>query len=88
MHSYGDEENADGDAQGYHKKSEDQGSDGYKHFDSYHKKDGDKYGYETHSEYGQANKGGADGDGTSQKYTEGYDDNHGGNVINNRNNHS
>lgn len=30
----------------------DDGDDGYKHFDSFHKKNGDKYGFETFSSYG------------------------------------
>lgn len=44
------------DSIGYLKKSEDGGADGYKHFDSFHKKDGDKYGYEKHSAFGKAFK--------------------------------
>ncbi|RZC34601.1 keratin, type I cytoskeletal 9-like [Asbolus verrucosus] len=75
LHTYGDKQDGEGDVQGYHKKSRDKGSDGYKHFDSYHKKDGDKYGFETHSEYGKANKASAGATGKSQKYTEGYDKN-------------
>ena len=75
MHTYGDKEDSDGDVQGYHKKTQDKGSDGYKHFDSYHKKDGDKYGFEMHSEFGKENKGGASGGGKSEKYSEGYDNN-------------
>ena len=75
LHTYGDKEDSDGDVQGYHKKTQDKGSDGYKHFDSYHKKDGDKYGFEMHSEFGKENKGGASGGGKSEKYSEGYDNN-------------
>lgn len=70
LHTYGDKEDADGDVQGYRKKTQDKGSDGYNHFDSYHKKDGDKYGYEIHSEYGKSDKGGAGSTGKSGKYTE------------------
>lgn len=47
------------------KKSEDDGEDGYKHFDSFHKKNGDKYGYEKHSSYG-AYEHGQQGDGNEE----------------------
>ncbi|CAG9766748.1 unnamed protein product [Ceutorhynchus assimilis] len=60
LHVYGDAENDDGDVHGYSKKLNDKGQDGYKHYDSFHKKDGDKYGYEKHSEYGQEHKAGVD----------------------------
>ncbi|XP_072395963.1 uncharacterized protein [Diabrotica undecimpunctata] len=56
IHTYGDEPGADGNVQGFLKKTNDKGDDGYKHFDSYHKKDADKYGFEVHSEYGKLNK--------------------------------
>ncbi|KAK4880908.1 hypothetical protein RN001_004227 [Aquatica leii] len=53
IESYDD--GGDGENQrGYYKASEDKGSNGYKHYDSFHKKDGDKYGYETHSAFGKA----------------------------------
>ncbi|GLV41105.1 hypothetical protein CBL_04629 [Carabus blaptoides fortunei] len=53
--NYGHNYAADGeDSVGYLKRSEDGGSDGYKQFDSYHKKDGDKYGYEKHTSFGKA----------------------------------
>ncbi|XP_068910111.1 uncharacterized protein [Tenebrio molitor] len=73
LHTFGDKEKDDGDVQGYHKKTQDKGSDGYKHFDSYHKKDGDKFGFEMHSEFGKSDKGGGEGAGKSGKYTEDYD---------------
>ncbi|XP_030767395.1 protein bfr2-like [Sitophilus oryzae] len=56
LYVYGDAENDDGDVHGYSKKTNDKGQDGYKHFDSFHKKDGDKYGYEKHTEFGQDNR--------------------------------
>lgn len=37
---------------GYRKRTHDDSDDGYNHFDSFHKKKGDKYGYETYSSYG------------------------------------
>lgn len=70
FHTYGDDKADDGDVQGYSKKSDDDGEDGYKHFDSYHKKDGDKYAFEKHSEYGQGNNHEADADGHSGKLQE------------------
>ncbi|XP_044259431.1 keratin, type I cytoskeletal 9-like [Tribolium madens] len=71
LHTYGDKEDADGDVQGYRKKTQDKGSDGYNHFDSYHKKDGDKYGYEIHSEYGKSDKASAGNTGKSGKHSDG-----------------
>ncbi|KAH1012983.1 spore wall protein 2 isoform X1 [Dendroctonus ponderosae] len=56
LYVYGDAENDDGDVHGYSKRMNDKGQDGYKHLDSFHKRDGDKYGYEKHSEYGQEHK--------------------------------
>lgn len=71
MYTYGDDGEGDDNVQGYHKRTQDKGNDGYKHFDSYHKKDGNKYGYETHSEYGQENKGKVGNTGKSQKHNDG-----------------
>ncbi|CAG9864883.1 unnamed protein product [Phyllotreta striolata] len=56
LHTFGDEPDDDGNVQGYLKKSKDKGDDGYKHFDSFHKKDSDKYGFEVHSEFGKLDK--------------------------------
>lgn len=42
---------------GYLKKSEEKGGDGYQHFESFHNKDGDSYGYEKHEAVGKSNKG-------------------------------
>lgn len=56
LHTYGDKEGDKGELQGYSKKMNDKGKDGYKHFDSFHKKDSDKYGYEIHSEFGKEKK--------------------------------
>lgn len=47
----------DDDDSGYYTSKSTKGDNGYKHFDSYHKKGGDKYGYEAHSAYGKAKKG-------------------------------
>lgn len=47
----------DGDDSGYYGSSEKKGKDGYKHFDSFHKQDGDKYGYQTHSSFGKKYEG-------------------------------
>lgn len=65
--TYGDGE---GESQGYHKKTQEQGDDGYEHHDSYHKKDGDKYGYEKHFSYGKGKKGAAEGGEKSGEYYE------------------
>ncbi|KAK3924760.1 Midasin [Frankliniella fusca] len=43
---------------GYHHKHSSSGNDGYKHFDAFHTKSGDKYGYEQHSSFGKKKKGG------------------------------
>ncbi|KAB0800448.1 hypothetical protein PPYR_06188 [Photinus pyralis] len=60
----------DGDNErGYHKVSNDKGGDGYKHFDSFHKTDSDKYGYETHSAFGKS-AGNDDESGENVKYTQ------------------
>lgn len=37
---------------GYVKKSDEKGGDGYEHFESFHDKDGDAYGYEKHEAFG------------------------------------
>lgn len=50
----------DDDEKGYYKSKSSKGNKGYKHFDSYHKKDGNKYGHEAHSAHG-GKKGGGDG---------------------------
>lgn len=70
LHTYGDKNEEDGELQGYTKKMQDKANDGYKHFDSYHKKDSDKYGYEVHSEFGHANKAGVDTTGANGKYSD------------------
>lgn len=64
---HGKGHHADDDDQGYYTSKSKKGDNGYKHFDSYHKKGGDKYGYESHSAYGHA-KGGKDG---GKHYTSG-----------------
>lgn len=46
---------------GYLKKSDSKGGDGYEHFESFHDKDGDKYGYEKHEAFGGKGKKGAGG---------------------------
>ncbi|XP_066260636.1 uncharacterized protein [Euwallacea similis] len=56
LYTYGDAENDDGEFHGYSKTMNNKGQDGYLHRDKFHKKDGDKYAYEIHSEYGQENK--------------------------------
>ncbi|XP_060526760.1 uncharacterized protein LOC132702246 [Cylas formicarius] len=65
IYVYGNSGDDEGDLHGYSKKMDDKGQDGYKHYDSYHKKDGDKYGYEKHSEYGQGNKAKAEAEDDS-----------------------
>jgi hypothetical protein len=42
---------------GYLRTKDSKGDNGYQKFDSYHKKDGDKYGYESHSSFGNAHGG-------------------------------
>lgn len=69
LHKYGDDGDKDN-VHGFHTRHENKGSDGYKHFDSFHKKDGDKYGYEKHTAYGKAKKDYQDADGGSGKYQE------------------
>lgn len=44
---------------GYLKKTNEKGGDGYQHFESYHDKDGDSYGYEKHEAFGKSNDGGS-----------------------------
>ncbi|XP_034249391.1 filaggrin-like [Thrips palmi] len=53
---------------GYHHKQSAQGNDGYKHYDAFHTKSGDKYGYEQHSSFGKKKKG-----GKSEKYGAAHD---------------
>lgn len=43
---------------GHHHKQSSSGNDGYKHYDAFHTKSGDKYGYEKHSSFGKKKKGG------------------------------
>ncbi|KAG7204713.1 hypothetical protein KM043_005127 [Ampulex compressa] len=57
---------------GYLKETYSKGDHGYKTFDTFHKRDGDKYGFEKHTAFGKArsgNKGGhhADEDSSSKK---------------------
>lgn len=61
----------DDDDSGYYRSKSTKGDNGYKHFDSYHKKGGDKYGYEKHTAFGKGT-GGKDGGShyTSGKYHE------------------
>lgn len=42
---------------GYLRKEAEKGADAYQHFESFHDKDGDAYGYEKHEAYGKSNKG-------------------------------
>ncbi|XP_018326508.1 uncharacterized protein LOC108737874 [Agrilus planipennis] len=52
IHTYTD--GADGEnEQGYYRRKSDKGNDGYKHFDSFHKKNADKYAFEAHSAFGK-----------------------------------
>lgn len=71
LHKYGDD-GAKDNVHGFHRRHEENGSDGYKHFDSFHKKDGDKYGYEKHAAFGKAKKNNYDTetDDGKQKKTE------------------
>lgn len=55
LREYGDQDSK-ANERGYHRTSEDQGDDGYKHFDSFHKKNSDKYGHEHHSAFGKSKK--------------------------------
>lgn len=66
LHKYGDD-GSDDNIHGFHRRHEAKGSDGYKHFDSFHKKDGDKYGYEKHSAYGKAKKNNYDSEDDNAK---------------------
>ncbi|XP_046395259.1 transcription factor MafA-like [Ischnura elegans] len=70
--------------QGFFKSKSHKGDKGYKAFDSFHKKDGDSYGYEQHSAFGSA-KGGEEAAAHQHKttYQEG-DDHHGGHHHNRR----
>ncbi|CAH1100387.1 unnamed protein product [Psylliodes chrysocephalus] len=67
LHTYGDEPGAEANVQGYVKKMNDKGDDGYKHFDSYHKKDSDKFGFEVHSEFGKLDKADVDTESGKQE---------------------
>lgn len=58
---------------GYLKKSDDRGADGYEHFESYHDKDGDAYGYEKHEAFG-GKKGEKGGSKKGDDYTQTADD--------------
>ncbi|PSN56387.1 hypothetical protein C0J52_13966 [Blattella germanica] len=60
---------------GYLKTKNSKGDQGYQKFDSYHKKDGDSYGYETHSAFGKA-KGGETGG--KHHHSSSYSDGHSG----------
>lgn len=79
LHTYGDEPGAEANVQGYVKKMNDKGDDGYKHFDSYHKKDSDKFGFEVHSEFGKLDK--ADVDTESGKQEESKESSEKGNLL-------
>lgn len=52
VRTYGAAEGQKNKLHGYRKRTNDESDDGYNHFDSFHKKNGDKYGYETYSSYG------------------------------------
>lgn len=41
---------------GYLRRADEKGGDAYQHFESFHDKDGDAYGYEKHEAYGNSNK--------------------------------
>lgn len=70
----GKEFDEEDDEKGYYKSKSNKGDKGYKHFDSYHKKGGDKYGHEYHTSTDGKK---ADGDGgshyTSSSYSSGDD---------------
>ncbi|KAJ8980603.1 hypothetical protein NQ317_010814 [Molorchus minor] len=68
IHTYGNKEGDIGDIQGYRKRINDKGNEGYEHFDSFHKKDSDKYGFEVHKEFGKSGKGKAEGSGKKKRY--------------------
>jgi len=68
-HKYGDESDGSN-THGYHRRSKDQGSNGYEHYDAFHKKGGDKYAYESHSAFGKEAGGGKSNAGHSGKYSE------------------
>lgn len=48
---------------GYLRRADEKGADAYQHFESFHDKDGDAYGYEKHEAYGKSNKGESLNDG-------------------------
>lgn len=54
VRTYGKAEDEKKKVHGYKKSTDDEADDGYKHYDSFHKKNGDKYGYETFASYGSA----------------------------------
>ncbi|XP_037031056.1 protein starmaker-like [Bradysia coprophila] len=41
---------------GYLRRADEKGADAYQHFESFHDKDGDAYGYEKHEAFGKSNK--------------------------------
>ncbi|XP_017769446.1 PREDICTED: nucleolar transcription factor 1-A-like [Nicrophorus vespilloides] len=71
LHTYGDD---DDNEQGYNKKVDDEGGKGYKHFDSYHKKDSDKYGFETQTAFGKGEGSETEAGSKSGKYSETKED--------------
>lgn len=56
LRTFGDKEGSKGGIHGFSKKLNDRANEGYNHFDSFHKKDADKFGYEVHSEFGKSDK--------------------------------
>ncbi|XP_074041645.1 uncharacterized protein isoform X2 [Leptinotarsa decemlineata] len=65
IHTHGDNVDDDGHILGFSKKMNSEGDDGYKHFDSFHKKNNNKYGFEIFSKFGRketANIDTTDGD--------------------------
>lgn len=61
VRTFGAAEDQKNKVHGYRQRVNDDGDDGYKHFDSFHKKNGDKYGYETFSSYGIHEHGAKEG---------------------------
>nr|XP_023027666.1 uncharacterized protein LOC111515690 [Leptinotarsa decemlineata] len=53
IHTHGDNVDDDGHILGFSKKMNSEGDDGYKHFDSFHKKNNNKYGFEIFSKFGR-----------------------------------
>lgn len=66
----GKEFDEEDDEKGYYKSKSTKGDKGYKHFDSYHKKGGDKYGHEYHTSTDGKK---SDGDGGSHYTSGSYD---------------